>query len=155
MSGWFNRIAKDQSEETVRACLAFFENEYRDGIADLDCTDKRIWEVSRVIPGLSSFRYGQWRELFHIAAFLKERADQAKTLVVEFNATHYKRAVSDRQAEKIAETDPEVCKMRELQYAVELMADKFAGLSKGLEALHFQVSNLTKLRTAGMEDAII
>lgn len=155
MSDWFRRIVKDQSEETVGACLAYFEIEYKDGMNDLNCTNKRIWEISRVIPGLSSYRYGQWRELFHIAAFLKDRADQAKTLLVEFNATSYKRAVSDRQAEKIAEADPEVCKLRELQYAVELMADKFAGLSKGLEALHFQVSNLTKLRAAGMEDAII
>jgi hypothetical protein len=61
--------------------------------------------------------------------------------------------LSERSATERADIEPEVILIREFIQEVALIRNLFTGITKGLEYLHFQIGNITKLKSAGFEDA--
>lgn len=154
MSGWLRKVTADPTDlAPLVDALAHFDKEHEDGLRDLNMTDKLIWAESKKLPSLMAWRYAQYREIESIFDFLelqirKMVKDHMQTLFKSYN-----KALSDRLAEKWAEVEQDVVDLRCIQIEFKLMMEKFAGLTKGMEYLHFQIGNLVKLREAGMEDA--
>ena len=67
----------------------------------------------------------------------------------------YNRALTSRDAEKYAEAEDEVIDMETIVNEVALMRNTWLGVMKGLESKNFMLGHITRLRTAGMEDASI
>ena len=65
----------------------------------------------------------------------------------------YNKALSSRDAEKYAEGEDEVCDMEALVNEWALMRNRWLGILKALDQKQWQITNVTKLRVAGMEDA--
>ena len=58
-------------------------------------------------------------------------------------------------AEKYADGEQEVVAISELINQVAYTRNQYLGITKGFEIKHFQLTNIIKLRVAGMEDAEI
>lgn len=65
------------------------------------------------------------------------------------------RALTDKQLEKFAYGEPEILDMEVIINKVALVRNKFLGIMKGLESKSWCISNITRLRAAGIEDATI
>jgi hypothetical protein len=63
--------------------------------------------------------------------------------------------MSSRDAEKYSDGEPEVLEMQRLINEFALIRNKYQGLIKGIDVKQFMISNITKLRVAGMEDASV
>ena len=67
----------------------------------------------------------------------------------------YSKALSSRDAEKYADGEQEVIDYECLINEVALMRNQYLGVIKALDAKNWTLSNLVKLRVAGMDDASI
>jgi hypothetical protein len=149
-------LSKDNLElaESVANAIAFFQNEYEDGLNDLKPSGL-VTGLAKKLPGLMSFRYGQSQELQGILDHLSMRSDK----MTKERARDYQdkkvRSATDRQAIQMAEIEDDVMFIRELANEVRIILGQIQGLTKGLEAMHFQVTNLTKLLVAGMDTAVL
>jgi len=77
----------------------------------------------------------------------KLRSDKFKKFI-----EHYNRALTSRDAEKYVDGDPEVVSLSKLINEFALLRNKFLGVIKGLDTKQWQITNIVKLRVAGMED---
>lgn len=155
MSSWYRKVTADSSNlEPLVEALAFFEAEYQDGLKDLDMEGKRIWTEAKKLPGFMAYRYSQYRELDAIGQYLDTRIRRMVKDNMDVIWQTYNKTMSERQVEKWAEVGDDVLALKEIRIEFQLMFEKFAGLTKGLEQLHFQISNLVRMREAGIEDSI-
>jgi hypothetical protein len=152
---WYQKIVADPDNlEPLVGAMEYFEEQYQDGLNDMNVSGKRLWDMSKKLPGLMAYRYGQYKELEAIGHFLDLKIRKHTKSAMEDIMTHYNRAMSERTAEKWAEADEVVVTFKMLKIEVDLLMRKFEGLTKGIEQMHFQMSNLVKMRDAGIEDAL-
>ena len=155
MSGWFRKITADPTDLTpLVEALDYFETEHADGRKDLDMAGKRIWEEARKLPGFMELRYGQYREIEAIRDYLDLRIRRKVRDNMETIWNTYNKTFSERLAEKWAENEQDVLVLKVIRIEFNLLFEKFAGLTKGMEQMHFQIGNLVKMREAGIEDSI-
>ena len=68
---------------------------------------------------------------------------------------NYNRALSSRDAEKYVDGEKDVIDMEKLINDFALIRNQWLGITKGLDQKQWQITNIVKLRVAGMEDATI
>ncbi len=157
MSGWYKAITNDPDNyEILYKALEYFEKEHGEGRRWLKFADsKKIIEASREVAGEAEYRYAQCQELEAILSHLERQERKARITKKRWYLEKYPRELNDRQASEFSEIEPEVLALRELMEYVVLVRDKFAALSKGIENIHYQIGNITKMRIAGIEDATL
>ena len=68
---------------------------------------------------------------------------------------NYNRALSSRDAEKYVDGEQDVVDMEKIINEFALLRNQWLGITKGLDQKQWQITNIVKLRVAGMEDADI
>jgi hypothetical protein len=154
---WYQRVIRDPDDlHPVLDAVEYFTEQYEQGTREVDALrGERLIEVGMCLPGLSQHRAEQLAELDAIIAYLQIREDAAIGVQRRFYVEHYNRKLTDRMVEKFAETHPDVLALRELCNHVALVRNKFTGLLKRHEYLHYQLSNIARLWAAGKEDALL
>jgi len=155
MSGWYGRITAQPDDLTpLVECLAHYEVEHEEALKEVK-TKGKIEMIAKQIPGWSAYRFAQLQELEAILEYLNIKLRKTKGNAYRKYMEKYDRTLTSRDAEKYADAEPEVLDLALLINEVALTRNKFLAIMKGLEYLHFQLGNITKLRVAGIEDASI
>ena len=156
MVGWYRKVTNDPNDlSPVVDAIDHFEAVYQDGRRELDVNEKPVAKIAARLPGLVEYYHEQWREITAILEYIELRAEKQHSVAKRAYLENYAKALTDRTADNYANTDEDVQMLRQLAIEVRLVRDKFAGLSKGFEYLHFQLTNIRALRVAQMEDALI
>lgn len=151
---WYRKVSQNpDNADILMAALDYFESEYEVAKSELNVKGMRIEEVARRIPGMVEYRFGQLQEIEAILSLFELNADKAVSEAKKRYLENYQRSLSDRTAEKYAETDDDVIARKLIIIEVARVRNLFLSITKGLEYLHFQLSNVTRLRQAGIEDA--
>lgn len=151
---WYRKVSQNtDNADVLMAALDYFESEYEIAKSELNVKGKRIEEVARMIPGMVEYRFGQLQEIEAILSLFELNAEKAVSDAKKRYLENYQRNLSDRTAEKYAETDDDVIARKLIIIEVARVRNLFLSITKGLEYLHFQLSNVTRLRQAGIEDA--
>lgn len=157
MRRWFGKVynAGSDNEADLAAALdaaEAYEAEYEVAKKDLIAHGK-IESLAARIPGLSEHRFSQLQDIEAILQHLEGREKRALVNKTKFYLEHYQRTLSDRVAKDYAEASDEVQLIRQVIQRVGYVRNLYLGIMKGFEYLHFQTTNVTKLRCAGLEDA--
>jgi hypothetical protein len=154
---WYRRISTQPLDPSVIVeAIAYFDAEAEQAHNEANqLRGKRLVEVEAMLPGICGYRWEQFKELESIGAWLAIRADAAMGARRRHYVEHYNRALSDRMVEKFAEADQEVLTLRDWQSQIAAVRFQFEAVSKQLEWLHWQLTNITKLVCAGMQDAVL
>ena len=107
------------------------------------------------MPGIVEHRFNQLQQIEAILEYLniEQRRLRSKTFVRFFE--NYNRALSSRDAEKYVDGDSDVVDMAKIINDFALLRNQWLGITKGLDQKQWQITNIVKLRVAGMEDADI
>lgn len=152
MSTWFNKVVDDLSE--VVSAIDYYENELND--ARRECRLAGHLEgASATLPGLIEHRFNQLQEIEAILEHLNIQLRKKRSEVFRKYLETYNRQLSSRDADKYVDGEPDVISMTELVNQFGLLRNKYLGIIKGLETKGFQINNIVKLRTAGIEDATL
>lgn len=117
--------------------------------------DGRIETMATKLAGLTEERWTQLQDLDAIVEYLTTREKKSHIDKTKFYMEGYQRTLTYAQAKDYAETTDEVQTIRVVRQQVGNARDIFMGIFKGLDVMNYQISNVTKLRVAGVEDAEI
>lgn len=155
MSKWYSRVTADPSDfSPLIDAIVYFEGELE--IARHETHLKGSLEkASSRLPGITTLRFGQLQEVEAILKYLNIRFDQVKGAAFKKYLEGYARSLSSRDAEKYADADDKVIEIALLINQVALVRNQYLAIMKGLDSKNWQISNITRLRAAGMEDTSV
>lgn len=149
---WYNKVSKDLSE--LPACLEYYYDEMAQ--AQKECKIfGNIEKSSAQLPGIVEQRFNQLQEIEAILEYLNIELRRLRSKTFRKYLENYQRALSSRDVEKYVDGEADVVDMEKLINEFALVRNKWLGIIKGLDIKQWQMSNIIKLRTAGMEDISI
>jgi hypothetical protein len=114
-----------------------------------------IEKASASMPGIVETRFSQLQEIEAILEYLNIELRRLKSQHFRKYLENYQRALSSRDCEKFVEGEADVVDFEKIINEFALLRNKWLGITKGLDVKQWQLSNVIKLRTAGMEDATL
>lgn len=149
---WYNKVTQDIAH------LPEFINYYNLELdqARSECGIKGIVERNiSALPGITEHRFNQLQEIEAVLNFMNIQLRKIRRKHFQKYFENYQRALSSRDAEKYVDGEDEVIDYEILINEIALLRNKWLGILKALESKNFMLGHITRLRTAGMEDATI
>ena len=152
MQTWFKRV--QDSLTVLPECITYFDTELQQ--ARYDCTLKgNVEKLSREIPQIVEHRFNQLQELEAILEYLNIEYRRLRYKTFKKFLENYNKKLSSRDADKYVDGDADVVDLAKIINEFALIRNGYLGITKGLDQKQWQLTNIVKLRVAGMEDANI
>ena len=152
MINWYDRVSKDIS--TIPDAVAYFESELLEAKKETNIRG-RIEMGAATMPSLVETRFSQLQEIEAILEYLNIELRRLKSSHFRKYVENYQRQLSSRDAEKFVDGESDVVDFEKIINEFALIRNKWLGIIKGLDIKQWQLSNIVKLRTAGLDDANI
>jgi hypothetical protein len=150
--GWYSEVSKDIAN--LPDCIDFFYKELDKARAEVRIHGN-VERASAQLPGVVEQRFNQLQEIEAILEFLNIELRKIKSRIFRKYLENYQRALSSRDAEKFAEGESDVVDMEKIINEFAMLRNHWLGIIKGLDIKGFQLNNIIKLRTSGLEDITI
>ena len=147
---WYSKISKDISY--IPDAVIHFEAELQAAKNDSRIAGN-IEKAAASMPGIVEQRYGQLQEIEAILEYLNIELRRLKSQHFRKYLENYQRALSSRDCDRYVEGEADVVDFEKIINEFALLRNKWLGITKGLDVKQWQLSNIIKLRVAGMEDA--
>ena len=152
ITNWYTKVSKDIS--LIPECIKHFEAEFQQ--AKKECS---IWgnleKASASMPGVVEHRFNQLQELEAILEYLNIEYRRLRSKTFKKFLENYNKKLSSRDADKYVDGDADVVDLAKIINEFALIRNGYLGITKGLDQKRWQLTNIVKLRVAGMEDANI
>jgi hypothetical protein len=152
MSHWYSKISRDIQH--LPACIDHYYVELEQARSEVKIYGS-IEKASSVLPGIVEQRFNQLQEIEGILEYLNIELRRLRSKTFKKYLENYQRALSSRDVEKYVDGESDVVDMEKIINEFALLRNQWLGIIKGLDIKQWQLSNIIKLRTAGMEDATI
>jgi hypothetical protein len=149
---WYNKVSKDISH--IPDAVAYYEAELLAAKSDTRIAGN-IEKAAASMPGIVEQRFNQLQEIEAILEYLNIELRRLRSQHFRKYLENYQRALSSRDVEKFVEGEADVVDFEKIINEFALLRNKWLGIVKGLDVKQWQLSNVIKLRTAGMEDATL
>src|SRR5210317_96430 len=150
--GWYSEISRDVSK--IPDAVAHFELELNQARKEV----KLVGNVERAaasMPGIVEYRFNQLQEVEAILNYLNIELRRLRSSYFKKYLENYQRALSSRDVEKYVDGEADVVDYEKIINEFALMRNKWLGVLKALDQKQWQITNVVKLRVAGMEDATL
>ena len=134
--------------------MAHFEKELQNAKSECRIVGN-LEKLSAGMPGIVEHRYNQLQEIEAILEYLNIELRRLKSHHFRKYLESYNRSLSSRECEKYVEGEADVVDYEKIINEFALLRNKWLGITKALDQKQWQITNIVKLRCAGMEDATI
>lgn len=149
---WYTRVTQDLA--LLPDFIAHFQAELTE--ARRECSVKGNIERNLAnLPGITEHRFNQLQEIEAVLEYLNIQLRRIRRTHFQKYLENYQRALSSRDVDKYVDGEPEVINYQILINEVALLRNNYLGILKGLESKNFMLGHISRLRTAGMEDAVV
>ncbi len=149
---WYSKVSKDIS--FIPDAVEYFNAELVE--ARKECRISGNVERSAAsMPGIVEQRFSQLQEIEAILEYLNIELRRLKSQHFRKYLENYQRALSSRDCEKFVEGEADVVDFEKIINEFALLRNKWLGITKALDQKQWQITNIVKLRVAGMEDATL
>lgn len=147
---WYSKVSKDISN--IPDAVDYFNAELQ--AAKIECRiTGNIEKAAANMPGIVEERFCQLQEIEAILEYLNIELRRLKSQHFRKYLENYQRALSSRDCEKFVEGEADVVDFEKIINDFALLRNKWLGITKALDQKQWQITNIVKLRVAGMEDA--
>ena len=148
--GWYSKVSRDISE--IPSAIQYFEDELATARSEVKLVGN-IERAAASMPGLVEQRFNQLQEIEAILEYLNIELRRLRSSYFKKYLENYQRALSSRDVEKYVDGESDVVDYEKIINEFALMRNKWLGVLKALDQKQWQITNIVKLRVAGMEDA--
>lgn len=148
--GWYSEISRDISR--IPDAVAYFETELQQARQEVKLTGN-VERAAASMPGIVEHRFNQLQEIEAILEYLNIELRRLRSSFFKKYLENYQRALSSRDVEKYVDGESDVVDYEKVINEFALMRNKWLGVLKALDQKQWQITNVVKLRVAGMEDA--
>ena len=150
--GWYSKVSRDINQ--IPNAISFFENEMIE--ARKECKlHGNVERAAAEMPGIVEHRFNQLQEIEAILNYLNIELRRLRSSFFKKYLENYQRALSSRDVEKYVDGEADVVDYEKIINEFALMRNKWLGVLKALDQKQWQITNVVKLRVAGMEDATL
>jgi len=149
---WYAKVSQDIT--CIPDAIAFYEHELIDAKREVRITGN-IEKSAAAMPGVVEQRYNQLQEIEAILEYLNIELRRLRSQFFKKYLENYQRALSSRDVEKYVDGEGDVVDYEKIINEFALLRNKWLGIIKALDIKQWQLSNVIKLRVAGMEDATL
>ena len=150
--GWYSEVSRDVGK--IPEAIKHYESELIDARKEVKLAGN-VEKASAAMPGIVEHRFNQLQEIEAILNYMNIELRRLRSSYFKKYLENYQRALSSRDVEKYVDGEDEVCDYEAIVNEWALLRNKWLGILKGLDQKQWQITNITKLRVAGMEDADI
>tara|TARA_Y100001935_G_scaffold251536_1_gene253750 strand:- start:1359 stop:1814 length:456 start_codon:yes stop_codon:yes gene_type:complete len=148
--GWYSEVSRDVGK--IPNAIAFFEAELEE--ARVECKlSGNLERASASMPGVVEHRFNQLQEIEAILNYLNIELRRLRSSYFKKYLENYQRALSSRDVDRYVDGEADVVDYEKIINEFALLRNKWLGVLKALDQKQWQITNITKLRVAGMEDA--
>jgi uncharacterized protein YfdQ (DUF2303 family) len=149
---WYSKISKDISY--IPDAVEYFNAELQAAKIDARIAGN-IEKAAASMPGVVEHRFNQLQEIEAILEYLNIELRRLRSQHFRKYLENYQRALSSSDCEKFVEGEVDVVDFEKIINEFALLRNRWLGITKALEQKQWQLTNIVKLRIAGMEDASI
>ena len=150
--GWYSQVSRDINQ--IPAAIQHFEQELLQAKTEVKLKGNVEKQASEM-PGIVEHRFNQLQEIEAILEYLNIELRRLRSSFFQKYLENYQRALSSRDVEKYVDGEADVVDYEKIINEFALLRNKWLGITKGLDQKQWQITNIVKLRVAGMEDASI
>ena len=149
---WYNKVSKNIS--LIPECIKHLEDELAQ--AKRECgIYGNLEKASAALPGIVEQRFNQLQEIEAILEYLNIEKRRLRSKTFRNYLEKYNKVLSSRDADKYVDGEQDVVDLEKIINEFALIRNKWLGITKGLDQKQWQLTNIVKLRVAGMEDATL
>src|SRR6056300_626830 len=149
---WYAKVSKDISN--IPDAIAYYEGELLEAKKEVKITGV-VERAAAAMPGIVEHRFNQLQEIEAILEYLNIELRKLRSSFFRKYLENYQRALSSRDVEKYVDGEQDVVDYEKIINEFALMRNKWLGVLKALDQKQWQITNIVKLRVAGMEDATL
>ena len=149
---WYNEVSRNL--EKIPECIKYFETELTNAKKEVRIYGN-LEKASATLPGIVEERFGQLQQIEAILEYLNIEYRRLRSQTFKKFLENYNRALTSRDADKYVDGEADVVDMAKIINDFALIRNQWLGITKGLDQKQWQITNIVKLRVAGMEDANI
>ena len=149
---WYNKVVNDIGE--IPNVIDYYNQEIDKGKIEARLVGS-LEKAAQDLSGIMSYRFGQLQDIEAILKWLNIKYDKLRSTHYRKYLEHYNRDLSDRSIEKYIDGEDDIVNMSCIINEVALVRNQYLAIIKGLEAKSFNISNIVKLRTAGLEEVTL
>ena len=149
---WYSRVSKDLT--SLPDCIDYFYQELNSAKLESKISGN-IEKASASLPGIVEHRFNQLQEIEAILEYLNIELRKIRSKVFKKYLENYQRALSSRDVEKYVDGEDDVVDMEKIINEFAMLRNQWLGIIKALEIKQWQLSNIIKLRTSGLEDVTL
>ena len=150
--GWYSEISRNIGK--IPDAIKFFESELQDARVEVKLKGN-VEKAAANMPGIVEHRFNQLQEIEAILNYMNIELRRLRSSYFKKYLENYQRALSSRDVEKYVDGEADVVDYEKIINEFALMRNKWLGVLKGLDQKQWQITNIVKLRVAGMEDASV
>jgi hypothetical protein len=150
--GWYSDIARDISK--IPPAVQYFEDELDNARVEVKLKGN-VERAAAEMPGIVEHRFNQLQEIEAILNYLNIELRRLRSSYFKKYLENYQRALSSRDVEKYVDGEADVVDYEKIINEFALLRNRWLGVLKALDQKQWQITNIVKLRVAGMEDASI
>jgi hypothetical protein len=149
MSSWYSKVSKDIAH--LPSCIDYF---YR----ELDAAKQEVKiygnleKAAAQLPGIVEQRFNQLQEIEAVLEYLNIELRRLRSKTFKKYLENYQRALSSRDVEKYVDGEEDVVDMEKIINEFALLRNQWLGIVKAIDQKQWQITNIVKLRAAGLED---
>jgi len=148
--GWYSEISRDVSK--IPDAVLYYENQLAEARNECKLSGN-VEKSAAAMPGIVEHRFNQLQEIEAILNYLNIELRRLRSSYFKKYLENYQRALSSRDVEKYVDGEADVVDYEKIINEFALMRNKWLGVLKALDQKQWQITNVVKLRVAGMEDA--
>ena len=146
---WYSKVSKDLAN--LPSCIDHYYQELNSAKAEVRIHGN-VEKASASLPGIVEHRFNQLQEIEAILEYLNIELRRTRSRTFRKYLENYQRALSSRDVEKYVEREQDVVDMEIIVNEFAMLRNQWLGIIKGLDIKQWQLSNVIKLRAAGLED---
>lgn len=147
---WYAIVSRDITK--IPDSINYYEGELKHAISECKVVGN-IEKAIAAMPGMVEQRYRQLQEVEAILEYLNIEQKHLKNKFFRTYLEGYAKQLSSRDCEKYADGELEVVEFEKIINEFALLRNKWLGITKGLDQKSYSLSNITRMRCAGLEDA--
>lgn len=152
MAHWYSKVSADINN--LPACIEYFYGELTSAKAEVKIYGN-VEKASAALPGIVEHRFNQLQEIEAILEFLNIEMRKIRSKTFKKYLEHYQKALSSRDVDKYVDGEEDVVSMEIIINEFALLRNQWLGIIKAIDQKQWQITNIVRLRTAGLEDATI
>lgn len=150
--GWYSEVSRNVSK--IPAAIDYYEKQIVEAKTEIKLSGN-VERAAAELPGIVAHRFNQLQEIEAILHYMNIELRRLRSSFFKKYLENYQRALSSRDVEKYVDGETDVVDMEKIINEFALMRNKWLAVLKGLDQKQWQITNIVKLRVAGMEDASV